>query len=192
MEKKLNRQSTQRLKRLQASVDHLQTMVNRINMNELKELIRRDEISVDDYASFGGGSIVFVGRRNANFGSPVENAVMAKMSGRSLKDPLREAMRSVEEMILSAEAQMFQAQQILLAINKPEKAEKERRSASPCDVCMVLPSMKTGMCPECYSEWAAAGCPDRTRWVAYKRHLTNSEGIILVAEQPLGRHTPNT
>lgn len=192
MERKLSRGSTQRLKRLQASVDHLQMMVNRINMEEIKELIRRDEISVDDYAGFGGGSIVMVGSRNGNFGSPVENAVMAKMMGRGLKDPIREALRSIEEFILSAESQIFQAQQILLAVNKPAKAEKERRSSNPCDVCMVLPSMKTGMCPDCYSEWASAGCPNRDRWIAYKRQLTNSEGIVLITEQPEARRAPNT
>lgn len=192
MEKKLSRGSTQRLKRLQASVDHLQAMLNRLNMEEVKELIRRDEISLDDYPSYGGGSIVMVGRRNANFGSPVENAVMAKMSGRQQRDPLREALRSIEEFVTSAEAQIFQVQQLLTAVNNPVKAEKERRSSSPCDVCTVLPSMRMGMCPDCYAEWGAAGSPNRDRWIAYKRQLTNSEGIILVTEQPTSRHTPNT
>lgn len=189
---KLNRRSQQRLKRLQASVDHLQAMLNRINMIEVEEIIRRDEISIDEYARFGGGSVVLVGRRTANAGSPVENAVIAKMMGKPIRDHFREAVQAIEESIVRAEAHIFEASKSLQALTHPEAVVKERRKSNPCDVCQVLPVMKTGMCHECYTEWIAAGSPERDRWIAYKLHLTNSEGVILITEQPLPRHVPNT
>jgi hypothetical protein len=188
--KKLNRRSQQRLKRMQDSLENIVKFTNRIKIEELEELIRRDSIPVD---SITGGSDFASGRSGSRSEtSSVERAVIAREKHGEIKDPLREAVRNIEKLIARTEDNLRQVQGSMKALKDGVEKKRSTQTTEPCEICVVLPAVKTAMCLPCYVEWIDAGAPDRFKWKAFKRALTSSEGIPLVTEQPPARHTkPN-
>lgn len=184
MTNKLNRRSQQRLKRVIESMENISKFVNKLKIEDIEDLIRRDAVPVEGPSSAPSSSFA-VGRSGApSSSSPVERAVIAKVEGRQQKDPVRETVKSIERKIISAEESLRQIHVSIEMINSDVEKKKSRRTSEPCEICAVLPAVKTAMCIPCYSEWVEVGAPDRFRWKAYKRRITNSEGIPLVEEQP--------
>ena len=183
----LNRRSQQRLKRMVDSLENITKAANKLRIEELEELVRRDSISVD--GSTGNGTSVAVARSGGMpSSSPVERAVIQRMEGRQPRDPVREQVKSIERKIIQTEENMRQILTIMKALKDGEEKQRKRPTSEPCEICMVLPAVKTAMCVDCYTEWVEAGAPDRFRWKAFKRALTSSDGIPLVTEQPPARH----
>lgn len=188
MSAKLNRRSQQRLKRVTESVDNITKLVNRLKLSDIEELIRRDQITVEpgtmsSSSGFAGGS-----RGSKNNSSPVERAVIARLEGKSVRDPLREEVRHIEGLIIDAENALQKIHQTIKFLNENVEKARSRTTSDPCEICMVLPAAKTAMCFDCYKEWVENGSPDRMRWRAYKRQLTSVEGIPLSPDKPPARH----
>ena len=64
MASKLNRRSQQRLKRMVDSLENINKFANRLKIEDLEELVRRDAISVDTLSS--GSSGVAIARSGGN------------------------------------------------------------------------------------------------------------------------------
>lgn len=185
---KLNRRSQARIKRMNESLENSSTMLNRIEKSELEELICRDEISVTTADSGGGSSFAIARRGGKPSGSPVERAVIARLEGRKPFDPVREEVKKIERLIIQAEENLRQVHASIVLLKEGVEKERGRKpTTEPCEICTILPAVKTAMCFECYKEWVDAGGPDRFRWKAYKRQMTSSDGITLVTEQPTPR-----
>jgi hypothetical protein len=182
-EKKLSRRAQQRIKRITDSLDSISKLYNLIKLDEVNELVRRSEIPIS--SSYGGGSFVFA-RSGTKYHttSSVEAAVIASMDGRSKRDPLADAVRQLEGFIFDAEVALKKVHSTISLINHPVEKIREKKTSTPCEICLILPVMKTAMCETCYSEWLENGSPDRGRWKAYKLATLNSEGIILVTTPP--------
>ena len=181
---KLNRRSQQRLKRMLESIENINKFTNRIKLEELEDLVRRDEISVDSYGAPSGSSFAVARSGGKPSSSSVERAVIAKLEGKPINDPVREELKRIERLILQSEANLRRIQQSLNFLNEKVEKQRKRPTSEPCEICMVLPAAKTAMCMTCYIEWVENGAPDRFRWKAYKRALTSSDGVPLVTEQP--------
>jgi len=184
MAKKLSRRSQQRLKRMSDSIDSINKLVNRLNLADIEELIRRDEIPVTGANSGGGGSFAVARNGGKPSGSSVERAVIAKMEGRKVYDPVREQVKKIERRIIDTEENLRQIHESINAMKDGVEKKRSRQTSEPCEICMILPAVKTAMCIGCYGEWVENGAPDRFRWKAYKRMLTSAEGIPLVESPP--------
>jgi hypothetical protein len=184
---KLNRRSQQRLKRIVDSLENISKFVNKLNMGEIEDLIRRDAIVVDGPSSAPSSSFAVGRSGGSSSSSPVERAVIARVEGRQQRDPVRETVKSIERKIISAEESLRQIHVSIEMLNMDVEKKKSRKASEPCEICLILPAVKTAMCITCYTEWVEVGAPDRFRWRAYKRQITNSEGIPLVTEQPAPR-----
>ena len=187
MAQKINRRSQQRLKRMQESLENISKFTNKIKVQDLEELVRRDSIPVDG----GGGSSSFAVSRSGSRpdSSSVERAVLEKEKNGTIKDPLREAVKNIERLIIQSEDNLRRIHLSINALKEGVEKKKSTQTTEPCEICMVLPASKTAMCVVCYMEWIDAGAPDRFKWKAFKRALTSSEGLLLVAEQPPARHS---
>lgn len=189
MASKLNRRSQQRLKRMVDSLENINKFANKLKIEDLEELVRRDAISVDTLSS--GSSGVAIARSGGNpSSSSVERAVIAKMEGRKPDDPVRREIKNIEQKILQSEENLRQIMESINFLKEGVEKKRNRATSEPCEICMVLPATKTAMCGTCYAEWVAEGAPDRFRWKAFKRELTSSDGRPLVTEQPAPRHPP--
>jgi len=182
--KKLNRRSQQRLKRMLESIENINKFANRIKIEDLEELVRRDAIPVDVYGGSGGSSFAVARSGGKPSSSSVERAVISKVEGKTQKDPVREEVKSIEKWIIQSEENLRKIHQSINFLKEGEEKKRKRPTSEPCEICVVLPAVKTAMCIPCYIEWVDAGAPDRFRWKAYKRALTSSEGIPLVTDQP--------
>lgn len=194
MARKLTRRSQQRLKRMIDGVDSISKMANKINLAELEELVRRDEIQVTP-ENFAGGGGFAVGRRGGKpSGSSVERAVIARLEGRKIYDPLKEQVRDIERMLIDAEENLRRVHESMKAIREGVEKTKGRKPVSaPCEICNVLPAAKTAMCIGCYKEWIDSGAPDRSRWKAYKQQSLGPDGRVLIETPPPARHPlPNS
>lgn len=186
MASKLNRRSQQRLKRMVESLDNINKFLNKLRVEDLEELVRRDAIAADgSYSSSSGVAVARSGGKPAS--SSVERAVIAKMEGRKVSDPVREEVKSIERKIIQSEENLRQIIQSINFLKEGVEKKRARPSSEPCEICLVLPMVKTAMCASCYAEWVDAGAPDRLRWKAFKRELTSSDGRPLVTEQPPAR-----
>ena len=186
MNKKLNRRSQQRLKRLVSSVDSLNALLKSIQFEDLQDFVRRDEIVVNPYEI--PQSSDFNSRSSGQHGSSiVERSVVARLEGRATADPVREEVKKIEIAILEAEKHLKAAVGSIDFLKRGVEKKKSRQTSTPCEICLVLPAAKAGMCMNCQIEWVGAGAPDRFRWRAYKHELTSSEGKVLVKEQPPGQ-----
>lgn len=193
MAKKLSRRSQMRLKRMIESIENINKFANRIKMEDLEELVRRDSIAVDSSGGSSGSSFAIARSGGKPNSSSVERAVISKVEGKPIKDPVRNEVKSIERWIIQSEENLRQIHQSINFLKEGVEKKRNRVTSEPCEICMVLPAVKTAMCITCYAEWVDAGAPDRFRWKAYKRALTSSEGIPLVTEQPPARHQkPNT
>ena len=187
--KKLNRRSQQRLKRMVDSLENINKLANKLSLNDLEELVRRDAISID---SLSGGStgVAIAHSIGKPESSSVERAVIAKMEGRKIKDPVREEIKSIERKIIQSEENLRQIHQSINFLNERVEKARKRVTSEPCEICMVLPAIKTAMCIPCYTEWVEQGAPDRFRWKAYKREMLSTDGQPLVPDQPPARRIP--
>lgn len=186
MAKSLNRRSQQRLKRMVESLENINKFANKLRIEDLEELVRRDAIPVDSLAS--GSSGVAIARSGGKpSSSSVERAVIAKMEGKRPHDPVREEVKAIERKIIQSEENMRQILESINFLKEGVEKKRNRVTSEPCEICMVLPAVKTAMCGVCYEEWVTAGAPDRFRWKAFKRELTSSDGRPLVTEQPPAR-----
>jgi hypothetical protein len=187
MAQNLNQRGKQRVKRMSDSLENINKMLNRLNRDELETLVRRDQIPITP--SYGGSSSFATGRSGGGKSSSsiVETAVIANIEGRKIYDPLRDNLRKIEKKIIDAEEAIRQVQELIKGINDPVEKKRSTQTSEPCEICMVLPVVKTAMCIPCYQDWVLNGAPDRFKWKAYKRQITSSEGIPLVTEQPAPR-----
>lgn len=191
MANKLNRRSQQRLKRMVDSLENINKFANKLRIQDLEDLVRRDAISVDYSSSGSGSSGVAIARSGGKpSSSSVERAVIAKMEGRKPDDPVRREVKNIEQKILQSEENLRQILESIKFLNEGVEKKRNRATTEPCEICMVLPAVKTAMCASCHAEWVGEGAPDRFRWKAFKRGITASDGIPLVTEQPAPRHQP--
>jgi len=163
-------------------------MANRLNLKDLEELVRRDDIEITSFSSGGGAGFAVSRRGSKSSSSSVERAVIASMEGRKVYDPVRENVKKIERRLIETEENLRLIHESILAMKETVEKKRKRQPSEPCEICTVLSSVKTAMCIPCYMEWVEAGAPDRFRWKAYKRGILSSEGIPLVTEQPPGRH----
>jgi len=184
--KSLNQRSQQRLKRMVESLENINKFANKLKIEDLEELVRRDAISVDNYTS-SSSSVAVARSGGLPSSSSVERAVMAKERNKKPYDPVREEVKSIERKIIQAEDNMRQIIQSIQFLRDGVEKKRKRPTSEPCEICMVLPAVKSAYCTPCYMEWVDAGAPDRFRWKAFKRELKSSEGIPLVTEQPPAR-----
>lgn len=189
MASKLNRRSQQRLKRMVDSLENINKFANKLKIEDLEELVRRDAIPVD--RSSGGSSGVAIARSGGNpSSSSVERAVISNMEGRKIDDPVRREVKNIEQKILRSEENLRQILESIAFLKEGVEKKRSRVTSEPCEICVILPAVKTAMCATCYAEWVENGAPDRFRWKAFKRELTSPEGYPLVTEQPAPRHPP--
>ena len=185
MANKLNRRSQQRLKRMTDSLEAIGRFTNKISVTELENLVRRDEVGIDSYAvSNTGTSIAASNRGSSSELTPTERAAEISMRGKKPYDPVREEVRKIERRILQSEENLRSIVESIKFLKEGVEKKKKRQTSEPCEICMVLPAVKTAMCGDCYVQWVDAGAPDRFRWRAYMHQLTNSEGQVLVSEFP--------
>ena len=183
----MTRHTKQRIRRVVGSIDSISREANRINVEEVSELFRRADIPVDT-GYWRSSSIVNVNPSSGMGGtSVVEAAVIARMEGKQPRDTLAEKVRSLENAIVEAEVAIKRIASIIDDINRPAKKMREVRKPDPCEVCHIVNIAKSGLCLSCYAEWVSAGSPDRQHWVMYKNQTTNSQGEILLPEQPPAR-----
>ena len=189
MAKKLNRRSQQRLKRMTDSLEAIARFTNKISIVELENLVRRDEISVDSYAVSNTGTSIAASSRGASSElTPTERAAEISMRGKKPYDPVREEVKKIEKRIIQSEENLRQIVESIKFLKEGvEKKRKRQASSEPCEICEVLPAIKTAMCSDCYVQWVDAGAPDRFRWRAYMHQLTASDGQVLVKEMPAAR-----
>jgi predicted PP-loop superfamily ATPase len=185
---KLNRRSQQRFKRIVESLENINKLAAKLRLEDLEELIRRDAIPVDGNSGGSSSSVAVARSGGKPSSSSVERAVISKMEGRPVRDPVRDQVKKIERQIITTEENLRQISESINYLKDGVEKAKGRTISDPCEICLVLPIVKTAMCFGCYSEWIEAGAPDRFRWKAYKRALTSSEGIPLVTEQPPARH----
>jgi hypothetical protein len=186
-EPKMSRHTRQRIRRLSEALDSLSRTANRINVDEVSELVRRSDIPFD-VSYWRSSSFVNVNPSSGMGGtSVVEAAAIARVEGKVPKDILAEQVRTLELAIIDAEFAVRRITAIIDDINRPVEKKREPRKTQPCEVCHVVNISKSGLCQSCYQEWADAGTPDRQLWVMYKNQTTNSQGEILITEQPIAR-----
>lgn len=191
MANKLNRRSQQRLKRMVDSLENISKFSNKIKIDDLEELVRRDAVGVDTYAASNtGSSVVLSSRGSSSELTPVERAVEASAFGRKTNDPVRREIKNIEQKILQSEENLRRIIESINFLKEGVEKKRNRATTEPCEICMVLPAVKTAMCATCHAEWVGEGAPDRFRWKAFKRELKSSDGIPLVTEQPAPRHLP--
>lgn len=188
MAPKISRKSQARFKRVVESIETISKLANRLNLEEIQELIRRSDIPVDQPGS-SGGSAMSLSRPggSGNRQSPVERAVISRLEGRPIQDPVRDRVREIEKLIIEAEGALLRVFANIEFLSSPVEKKRKRQVSAPCEVCLILPVVRTAMCVTCYQEWVDNGSPDRQRWVAFKRQLTSSEGITLVESPPSPR-----
>jgi len=188
MAKKLNRRSQQRLKRMTDSLEAISRFTNKISVVELETLVRRDEIGVDTYAVSNTGTSIAASSRGASSElTPTERAAEISMKGKKPYDPVREEVRKIEKKIIQSEENLRQIVESINFLKEGVEKKKRRQTSEPCEICEVLPAVKTAMCSDCYLDWVDAGAPDRFRWRAYMHQLTNSDGQVLVTDVPPAR-----
>jgi len=188
MAKKLNRRSQQRLKRMTDSLEAIGRFTNKISAVELENLVRRDEIGLDTYAvSNTGTSIAASNRGSSSELTPTERAAEASMRSKKPKDTVREEVRKIERKIIQSEENLRQILESINFLKEGVEKKRKRQASEPCEICTILPAVKTAMCSDCYVQWVDAGAPDRFRWRAYMHQLTSSDGQVLVTEAPPAR-----
>ena len=183
MANKLSRRSQQRIKRMLDGLGAVSDLVNQINADELTDLVRRDAISVAP-TSISSSNLNFSRKGGGGASSPVERTVLANANGKKIQDPVRDAEKDIEKNIVAAEKNLRRIQQTMLLIKSGEDKKRVRQTSNPCEICLVLPAVRSAMCMEHYGEWVEAGAPDRARWKAYILQTTSTEGIPLVTEKP--------
>lgn len=192
MAKPLSRRSQQRRDRIVESLSNAAILLSKIKIEDIEELVRRDAIEVD--GSAGGGVDIGMPRSASNnSSSSVERAVIAKMEGKGLKDPVRAEVKSIERNIIDGEHNFIRAlQSIVMVRDGVEKQRKRAAASAPCEVCEILPAVKQALCLDDWADWVSNGAPDRQRWVAYKTQARSSDGKVLVTEQPPARRPVRT
>jgi hypothetical protein len=187
MAPKISRKSQARFKRVVESLETISKLTNRLNLDDLQELIRRSDIVVE-FSSVSRGSMSLSRPGGSpSRQSPVERTVIARVEGRQIEDPVRDKVREIEKLIIEAEGALRKVFLNIEFLNNPVEKKRTRPVSTPCEVCLILPVVRTAMCVTCYQEWVDNGSPDRQRWVAFKRQLTSSEGVILIESQPQPR-----
>jgi hypothetical protein len=185
---KLSRRSQQRIKRMTESIDAINKMANRLNLKDFEELVRRDDIEVTAFNSGGGAGFAASRRGSKSSTSSVERNVIAAVEGRKIYDPVREQVKKIERRLIEAEENLRLIHESISAMKENVEKKRKRQTTEPCEICTVLPAVKTAMCIGCYMEWVDAGGPDRFRWKAYKRQILSTDGVLLVTEQPPARY----
>ena len=184
MAPKISRKSQARFKRVVESLETISKLTNRLNLDDLQELIRRSDILVEFSSVSRGGMSLSRPGGSPSRQSPVERTVIARVEGRQIEDPVRDKVREIEKLIIEAEGALRKVFLNIEFLNNPVEKKRTRQTSTPCEVCMILPVVRTAMCVTCYQEWVDNGSPDRQRWVAFKRQLTSSEGVVLIESQP--------
>ena len=197
----LNQRAQARVKRLASSLETLNKTLSKIRVGDLEELCRRDMIPVT--LSNSGSSAGFAVSRSGgspSSSSPTERAVIAKYSSRgdgpdferTVKDPLRDDLKKIERWIFDAENLMRQAEELIIYVRDGVEKKRGRETSTPCEICEILPAVKTAMCMTCYQTWIDAGAPDRGRYRAYHLALRSSDGHLLVSDPPPARYSTQT
>ena len=180
---KLSRRAQQRKGDMLESIESSKKLLGQFSEEEITDLVRRDSISVDPTGvSRSGDAMGF--RGGGGHSSPVEQAVLARDSGKTLRDPFRKEFAKIERAILLAEQQLTDAVGRLMVLQSGEEKKRKRASSTPCEICTILPAIRSAMCLGCYGDWLDAGRPDRARWKAFKLQSASREGITLVTDQP--------
>jgi hypothetical protein len=165
------------------SIDNINKFVGKLRVEDIEELVRRDSIAVDSNAP-SGSSFAVARSGGMPSSSSVERAVISRVEGRKVSDPVRDEVRAIERSIIQAEENMRRIIAGIKNLNDTVEKKRTRQPSEPCEICVVLPAVKTAMCIGCYQEWVENGAPDRFRWKAYKRQMLSSDGKILVEDPP--------
>lgn len=197
--RKLSRRSQQRIARNLALLESIVTAASMIDEGSLTDLVRRDAIGIgnDGFPSnsmpehsgggFGGSSTetaALYGLSGANGSADDWARAQKKRNG---ADVVRRQLQNIERNLHDANKSMKAALAELKQVNKKTEEARERKSSTPCSICGVYASQKSGWCLKDYEEWIEDGRPDRTLYAMWRRQDTNSEGMILVPHKPKGK-----
>ena len=100
MAPKTSRKSQARFKRVVESIDTISKLANRLNLEDLQELIRRSDIPVENSSVSRGNISLSRPGGSPSRQSPVERTVIARLEGRPVQDPVREKVREIEKLII--------------------------------------------------------------------------------------------
>jgi len=171
---------------MNSSLERILNLVNKISVEQLEELVRRDAVSAvpDGFPTSsgfdGGGTSRGWGPEST---SSTVAAAMARQ--RPVSDELRKRLKKIEQNIHDAERSLNDLHKSLKYMFAKEDDERGRKEqSSPCAICLVAPAKKAGWCDEDRAQWEDAGRPDRLLWTMYLREDRNSEGILMVPECP--------
>jgi hypothetical protein len=183
---KLSRRSQARLKRIKESLEKTSSLVEKIKLVELEELIRRDAIGIAP-DGFPPSSALDGGSGSKGWGpestSSTVAAVLALQTPRS--DDLSKSLRKIEQNIFTAEKALQELNRSVRYIFDKVDHERGRvEQSAPCAICMIAPVKKASWCAEDYEKWEEEGRPDRLLWTMYMRQDRNSEGILMVPDPP--------
>ena len=189
MAQSISRRGQQRVARFAESIEEIGKYLSQISLDGFEDLVRRDAVGVDSYATSGtGSSIVATSRGSGSELTPVERAAEAALFSKKRRDPLREELRNIERAVFQAEDVLRRLlENMTFLMDGVERRRGRTASSSPCEICTVLPQTKRGMCTGCYDDWISAGAPEFSRWKAYMLATRSSDGRVLVTEQPAPR-----
>lgn len=187
--KKLSRASKGRLNRMLESIENTNVSLDGISPDDLEDLVRRDAIGISPLGIESSGESIGI-RAGGGISSPVERAVLARDSGKTPRDPVRGSVRKIEKDLLWAEQALARVVEEIHFLKYGVEKKRARDTSTPCDICLLLPASRNGMCVDDYTEWVEHGSPDRLRWKAWKTGAKSSDGRILVANQPPSTRIP--
>jgi hypothetical protein len=168
----LNARGKARLKRLKEALEEADKYLSQIRPEDLEELCRRDQVTVDQ-GNPGSTSPGFAVARSgsASTASPVERAVISRTMGKKVRDPLRQDFKKIERNIYLVADTARHTVESLTYLKEGEQKVKGRKVSAPCEDCGILPAVRSGLCEKDFLEWLENGSPDRQRWLRY-RHET--------------------
>ena len=199
MARKLSRRSQQRVAKNLALIENINILLASITEETITDLVRRDAIGVghdgypaDSMPEYSGGGFA---------GSSTESAALFGLSGpkggnddwdkaqkrREGADVVRKQLASIENNLRTANKALREAAFTIVNLNQKTEEVRNRQTSTPCAICGIQAAEKAGWCVTDYRQWEADGKPDKTRYAMWRRQDTNSEGIILVAEMPVGK-----
>jgi len=198
MARKLSRRSQQRIAKNMALIENINVLLCSITEEAITDFVRRDAIGVghDGYPSdsmpehSGGGfagssteSAALFGLPGAKGGTDDWNKAAQRRGG---ADVVRKQLASIEASLRNANKALREAAYQITNLNEKTEKVRNRQTSNPCELCGIDAAQKSGWCIKDYKEWNAAGRPDRARWTLWYRQTTNSEGVLLVPDQPQG------
>ena len=198
MARKLSRRSQQRIAKNMALLENINVLLCAITEEAITDLVRRDAIGVghdgypaDSMPEHSGGGFA---------GSSTESAALFGLPGakggnddwskaaqrRGGADVVRKQLASIEANLRNANKALRETAFQITNLNEKTEKVRNRQTSTPCELCGIDAAQKSGWCTKDYKEWDNAGRPDRVRWALWYRQETNSEGVLLVPDQPQG------